>query len=124
MKMSSTFYLIVSMLIAFSYVPILLYGIEPILLYLIVVILLFLSVNYLKDNLQAKKVVVLFPSIMLLTLYTFIENEIFSSLSNWKDDAYMNSNLNRNVLIAFASLSNAFVWSVFIGFLSKKSKSK
>lgn len=114
------FYLIISMIIAFAYIPILLFGIDPKLLYLIVGTLIFLSVTFLVSNYKIQNVSIVYFVVLLFVLFGFynIDLDLYMEWGNWKE-SYLKSSLNRVALTTFICLSNAFVISVFVGFLPR-----
>jgi hypothetical protein len=113
------------MIIAFAYIPILLFGINPKLLYLIVGTLVFLSVTFLVSNYKTQNVIIVYFVVLLLVLFGFynINLDLYMEWGAWKE-SYLKSSLNRIALTTFICLSNAFVISVFVGFLPKRNISR
>src|SRR5690554_3788422 len=102
MNISITIYLIISVIVAFLYLPIILFGIEPKTLYLLAALLFFISISFLRDNFNFKKIVFLYFLIMLLTIFTFIKNDLFVLLNNETDLLILNSKYYKELLIIYA----------------------
>jgi len=117
---SKLLYVGLSISIAFIYVIVLVFDISPKLLYLLTMLLFALSIAFLFEHRRAKREVIVFVVILMLSFIAINENGLSVITSHWESEAYISSSRNEFALGAFICLSNAFVWSTLLSLLFKR----